>query len=146
MQSEETLARLAGLDREQIETVIHKIHLRQCPAQYEALEQYLAPEAEFEYIGKSPSFPYTRRYIGKKEIVELYKNINTEIELLNCTIIDVIIDGPQAFSRRRVDVRHRGTGVRETHEIWDVWKFRDGMVRESIKLMDFGAYERLQGY
>ena len=146
MQSEETLARLAGLDREQIETAIRKIHLRRCTAQYEALEHYLAPEAEFEYIGKSPSFPYARRYIGKKDIIELYKTINTEIELLNCVILDIIIDGSQAFSRRRVDVRHRGTGVRETHEIWDVWKFRDGMISESIKLMDFGAYERLQGY
>ena len=146
MQSEDTFAKLASLDRDAIETAIRDIHMLRAQAKFDALERYLAPEAEFEYIGKGDNFPYARRYIGKAEIIQLYKTINTEIETLDSTLLMVIVEGSQAYSRRRVDVRHRGTGVREIHEIWDIWKFRESMVSESIKLMDFSAYERLQGY
>jgi hypothetical protein len=146
VQSEETVAKLASLDRDNIEITIRDIHLLRSQAKFDALERYLAQEAVFEYIGESKTFPYARRYVGKGEIIRLYKTINTEIEMLGSALLNVIVEGPDAFSRRRVDVRHRGTGVRETHEIWDLWKFRDNMVSESIKLMDFSAYYRLQGF
>jgi len=145
MQSDELSSRLAVLDRDLIENLIRDIHQLGADAKFEAMEKYLAPQAEFEYIGDRSQFPFAGRYVGKSEIIDLYRAMNTEIEIINGALLDIMIDGNRAFSRRWVDVRHRGTGARESHEIWDTWKFRDGEVEKSVKLLDISAFERLQG-
>jgi hypothetical protein len=144
MQSEGVATELAVLDRGLIEQTVRDIHVLRAGAKFDALERYLAPEAVFEYIGHSTSFPYARRYCGKVEIINLFRTINTEIEVLDSELLSTMVDGRQAFSRRRVAIRHRGTGAQEVHEIWDIWKFRDGLVEESIKMIDISAYQRLQ--
>ncbi len=145
MQSEEVFSKLAILDREEIENAIRNIHNLRANAQFDALERYLAPDAVFEYVGDSINFPYAGIYTGKKAIIALYNWINTEIEMLDSRMVERIIDGDRAFSRRKVEVQHRGTGVHDVHEIWDTWKFRDGLVTHSVKLVDTRAYDRLQG-
>lgn len=145
MQSDEVLAKLAVLDRETIEQTIRDIHLLRAQAKYDALERYLAPEAEYEFVGSGPGFPFVGKYIGKSDIIDMFKTTNTEIEVLNSSLLKLMIEGDQAFTRRRVDARHRGTGLREVHEIWNIWKFRDGLVEKCIVFLDVSAYARLQG-
>ena len=145
MQSAETLGRLAVLDRDLIENTIREIHLLRSQAKFDALERYLAPKAVFEYVGDRRVFHYAGRYVGKKNIIELYKTINTEIEMLDSQLLNCIIERDRAFSRRRVAVRHRGTSRFERHEIWDVWRFCDGLVVSSQKLIDISAFGRLRG-
>lgn len=144
MQSSEFAGQMAMLDRDMIENTIQRIHHLRANAQFEALERYLAPDAVFEYVGLGAKFPYAGRFAGKPAIIALYKTINIEIEMLNSRLVERVIDGERAFTRRLVDVRHRGTGKRDSHEIWDTWKFRHGLVTASVKLVDTGAYERLQ--
>ena len=145
MQSDELSSQLAALDREPIEQVIRDIHDLRAEAKFDALEQYLAPEAVFEFIGDRRQFRYAGRYCGRDQIIALYRTINTEIEIIGSKLLDWMIDGNKAFSRRLVHARHRGTGLCEIHEIWDTWKFRDCLVEESVKMLDISAFERLQG-
>lgn len=145
MQSDDTASRLAAVDRALIESAIRDIHQMSAEAKFEAMEKCLAPEAEFEYVGNRGQFPFAGLYRGKSEIIALYRAMNTEIEIINNVVLDVLIDGGKAFSRRWVDVRHRGTGARENHEIWDIWRFRESLVQKSVKLLDISAFERLQG-
>jgi len=144
MQSADFTSSLAVLDRETIEMSIRRFNILRTDGQFDALSSYLAPDAVFEYPGDRVSFPYAGRYCGKAAIIDLLKRVNTEIQMLHCDTSDPIIDGDQAFSRRVVKVRHRGTGVREIHDIWDMWRFRHGLIVFSQKMVDISAYTRLQ--
>ncbi|MGD9713739.1 MAG: nuclear transport factor 2 family protein [Beijerinckiaceae bacterium] len=145
MQSAELDAMLGSLDRERIETTIRTVHALHSQAKYDALERYFACDVVFEYVGDKRRFPYAGRYEGAAAIISLLKTVNTEIETLKSTLLELLFDGNRAFSRRRLHVRHRGTGIQLTHEIWDIWRFRDGLIQDSQKLIDIRAYAHMQG-
>lgn len=146
MQSEETLSLLAALDRDVIENAIKDICDLQVQGRFDALERYLAPGAEFRFLGDPRAFPYAGLCVGKKNIIGFYRRFHTEIEFLDHDVTDCIVEGERAFSRRVVSVVHRGTSLGEQHEIWDLWRFRNGLVMSSVKLLDISAYDRMQGH
>lgn len=144
MEDANLTAKFAILDRELIENSIRAILDLRAQSNFEAFDVYLAEDVVFEYIGNKDSFIWAGKYRGLQTVKDLYRRINVDIEVLESDVCEVIIEGNHAFSRRRLAVRHRGTGVRISHEIWDIWYFRNGKIIESKKLVDTKAFENLQ--
>lgn len=145
MQSSDSTARLAALDRDLISAAIQKIYQMRGDGDFEMFHRYVAPHAVFENIGDRRVFPFAGRFEGLDAIIEMHQRINMEVEIISWEIRNILIDADEAFSSREVATHHRGTGIQIFHEIWDFWRFENGLVTRSKKLVDASGYDRLLG-
>ncbi len=145
MQSLDALRQLTVLDRERIEHVIRCVLDLRVQSNFSEMSKFCADNVVLEVVGDPRRFIYAGKYCGRDAVLDCVRRMGVEIDYLDYELLDLLIDHDKALLRRRVFVRHRGTGITIPHEIWDRLRFEDGMVVEISKFIDVDAYNRLQG-
>lgn len=144
MESIEARLKLAALDRDRMEDAVNAIHALRADCKFQDMVQHYAPHAILQVTGHADIFPLAGRYEGVSGILDFFRSTTTEIEMFESETLEVLVDCDRAFSRRRVFVRHRGAGKPRGHEIWDVFRFENGLVVDQVKMIDTAAFLRLQ--
>lgn len=135
MQSSETLHELSVLDRDLIEQRIETLLKLREAGDIAAMAAYAAPEIVYRTSPGRP-YPFHSRRDGKAECVELGIAINVAYENLGSTINHLLIDGDRVALHRTAKVRNRGAGRVIEIDIWNFFKFRDGLIVEFSEYPD----------
>lgn len=137
-------ATLRADERATIEALVQRLHRLRLKGDFVSIAAMIDENAVFEFVGRRPFFEFAGVYHGRDEIVSVFKQLNSEVALLDAEILDLVIEGNHVFHRRRMVLQHRGTGLRAEQEVWDVFYFRNGLLAEGRRLLDTLAYERLK--
>jgi len=143
MQSSDVSRQLAVFDRERIERVMHEVASFRAGGAVEKIASLLCEDIRLEFAGNLPGFPFLGEYHGREAALFMLNRMRTEIEYVSFDILAAIIELDSAFMRRRAVLRHRGTGKSGAVEIWDTYRFRDGMVSELVLFPDLAALRQL---
>lgn len=143
MQSLEALKQLAALDRDRIEQVLTMHNRLRAAGEFEALSDCYCEQAELELLGNPRYFAYAGRYRGRPAVIEAFRRMGTEVQFIEAEIRDILVDCDRAMMRTHARLRHRGTGLSLEHEIWDIFRFDNGLIAHQTKLIDLQAFNRL---
>lgn len=143
MQSFESLKQLAVFDRERIEHVVVLHNRLRAAAQFEDIGAQYSDVATLDILGNPKFLPYAGRYEGRSEIVGVLRQMATEIEFISTEVLDVLVDHSRALLRARARLRHRGTGLTLSQEIWDIFDFENGLIVRQTKHFDLQTFHRL---
>ncbi len=143
MQSLDALKQLAVFDRETIELTLGQHNRLRAAARIGELADAYAEHAVLDVLGNPKAIFYAGRYEGKPAIVDVMRRLSTEVEFLESEVADVLIDHDRAMMRVRAKVRHRGTGMSLQQEIWDMFRFENGLIVQQTKHFDTSTFSRL---
>lgn len=144
MQSIEILKRLALLDRDRIERVLEDVLDLRAGNRFDQLVALTTTDVSMEVVGDRRRFAFAGRYDGQAAVIAAHYRMHVDVEFFDQTVADRLVDQDRAFLRRIVRVRHRGTGQVCEHEIWDLLRFRDGLISHMTKFIDANAFEGMQ--
>ena len=143
MQSIDLLRQLAVLDRERIEHAVTQHGQLRLAGNFDGMAEYYSGHAVLELVGNPRHFIYAGIYEGVAQIIGAFKQMQTEIEFLNSEIKNLLIDQDSAMMRCAVKVRHRGTGLALSQEIWDLFRFEDGLISHHTKMIDVSSFKKM---
>jgi hypothetical protein len=143
MQSIESLKQLAVFDRDRIEHVLVVHNGLRAAAQFDDIGAQYSDVATLDILGNPRFLPYAGRYEGRSEIVGVLRRMGTDVEFISTEVLDVLVDHNRAMLRARARLRHRGTGLTLSQEIWDVFDFEDGLIVSQTKHFDLQTFRRL---
>jgi len=99
-------------------------------------ERLCAHNIVTEFVGDRTRIPYHGRHSGLAALVCIVRAVAVEFEQLRHSFSEIVIEGPRAAVRRRVEWRHRGTGMRGYVDLADFVLFEDGLIVEMIEYRD----------
>ncbi len=146
MQSLEDLTKIAHVDRELIETRIHRLCDMRSADDLRGILDYAAEDIVYEARGHWMSFPFQGSVKGKAQVAKALMSIATQFENLGSTVRKIVIDGEQVAVWRTSRLRHRGTGKAANIEVADFLRFRDGLVVEFLEIADSTSLAQLDEF
>lgn len=129
--------------REEFEGLLYNLNDFRVRGEFDMLSKILASDVSVEYVGRRPEFAFAGIYQGRDEVLFHYKQLYAEVDFVESEIVDLLIEGPRAFYRRKLVVQHRGTGRRGPQEAWDTWLSADGKLKEGRVLVDIQAFRHM---
>lgn len=146
MQSQQSLRALAAFDRDLIENVMQKVADYRAAGDIESIGAFLSSDVTLDLAnGHPPKIPLPGQHHGREAVLFVLNEMRTDIEYLSYETLSLIVDHDQGFMRRRAQLRHRGTGRQGAVEIWDHYRFRNGLICWLALLPDMPGLLRLQG-
>ena len=145
MQSIEVLRDLAVFDRERIEHAVNRHGELRAANNYDAMAEYYSEHAVLELLGNRRTFHFAGIHRGRNAVIDILKRMGMEVEFISAEITELLIDGDRAMMRSKVRVRHRGTGLVLSQEIWDLFRFENGLIAGQTKFFDLKSFDRLRG-
>jgi ketosteroid isomerase-like protein len=136
---------LAELDRELIEKTIRSMYDARKRGDAEGWVSHYSPNVRARAVSATGTHGFVGERGGREQLLQSLRIYETEIELLNAEILDLIIDGAHASVRRRVTVRGRGSGVTRTIESFDYLKFEAGLIIDVEQFTDTYALNAARG-
>lgn len=128
MQSLKDLRALAYLERDLIEERAVKFVNLRCASDVRAMIDLMADEAVYVVPGDRRQSLCVGHYIGIEAIRHFLAQCHVEYQILNLTVLDVMVDADRAAVRSRCQLRHRGTGASKPFETCDIFKFENGYI------------------
>lgn len=145
MLAENSRRALAELDRELIETNIRAMYAARLRGDARQWASYTSPNVRLRVVSATGSHGFVGEINGRSQYLQALRVYETEIELIDTQILDLIVDGDLASVRRRVTVRGRGTGVTRTFESFDYFKFEAGLMLDVEQFTDTFALNAARG-
>ena len=139
MQSAEFLRQVAKLDRDSLEQVMRDLADSRADGDLEKIGKVLTEDVRMELACAQPTFPYFGKFHGREAVLSALGRMRLDIEYQNYETLALLVDHDCGFMRRRALLRHRGTNRSGYVEIWDHFRFRDGLVSELVYFPDFPA-------
>jgi ketosteroid isomerase-like protein len=144
LQSDETLRKLGGLDRDLVQQRIQALIAKRTAGDMGKVLELVAEDVQFSVKGHWAAFPYAGPARGKKMVTEAMAAITVQYEHCGSAVHEMIIDGDRVAVRRTAKIRHRGTGKVGNIEIADFIRFRDGLLLEWTEVVDSMALAQLE--
>lgn len=144
MQSDETLRKLGGLDRDLVQQRIQALFAKRTAGDMGKVLELLAEDVQFSVKGHWTAFPYPGPARGKTMVAEAMATIIVQYEHCGSAVHEMIIDGDRVAVRRTAKIRHRGTGKVGNIEIADFIRFREGLLLEWTEVVDSMALAQLE--
>lgn len=145
MLSDTSQRALAELDRELIEKNIRAMYAARLSGDAKQWVSYCSANVRARVVSATGAHGFVGEIAGHEQYLQALRVYETEIELLNTEILDLIIDGARASVRRRVTVRGRGSGVTRTFESFDHMKFEAGLIVDVEQFTDTYALNAARG-
>ena len=111
----------------------------------EKLVEYFHDDAVFHIVGVSSEYAFSGSYRGREQLMAMMKKIDSEVELSDHRVLNLVVDGDNAALRRSVVVRHHGTSAVTRLIIGNLLRFRDFKVVEAYEYADTCWLRRLSG-
>jgi ketosteroid isomerase-like protein len=143
MQSDRTLHRLGGLDREMIEHRLRTIFERRAQGDVPGILEYAAEDIVYSARGNWTLYPFARSVRGKDAVRQILAAIEMMYENYGSTIHELVIDGDRAALHRTSHLHNRGTGALVSIDVCDFARFRDGLIVEFAEYPDSAALMRM---
>jgi ketosteroid isomerase-like protein len=106
---------------------------------------YFHDDCVFHVIGTSHDYSFSGDYRGRNQLLDLFRRIDTDIEMQDHKILNLVIDGDRVGLRRSTMVRHRGTSARARLLVGNFIRFRDDRIAEIYEYVDTCWLKRLSG-
>jgi ketosteroid isomerase-like protein len=106
---------------------------------------YFHDDCIFHVIGTSHDYSFSGDYYGRDQILGLLRRIDTDIEMQDHRILNVVIDGDTVGLRRSTMVRHRGTSARARLLVGNFVRLRDDRIAEISEYVDTCWLKRMLG-
>lgn len=139
MQTLTTLKMLAVLDRCQIEKSVRAMYKARIDRDVEACLACFMPGIVFEIVSVTGAHGFNGRKVGIEALRRTIQTIDTELELQDIQILDVLVDAERVAVRRRVTMRGRGSGVTRVVESFDYIRMDRGLITEMQQFLDTAA-------
>jgi ketosteroid isomerase-like protein len=107
--------------------------------------EYFHEDSVFHVIGTSHDYSFSGDYAGREQILDLFHRIDTDIEMQDHRILNIIVDSDNVALRRSTLVRHRGTSARARLLVGNFVRFRDEKIAEIYEYVDTCWLKRLSG-
>lgn len=145
MRSDDTLGRLARLDREMIEHRVRTIFEWRADGDIAGISEYVAEDIVYKVQGAWTIYPFSRPVRGKGAFLQIMAAIDVMYENLGSTIHELVIDSERVALHRTSRMRNRGTGAAVAVDVCDFMRFRDGLVIEFAEYPDSLAMAKVNG-
>jgi ketosteroid isomerase-like protein len=121
-----------------MEAMIRRVFERRAAGDVEGMLQAAADDIVYRMNGWQGGTDQIVRH-GKPALIELFREININLENLGSDIHDIVIDDPLVVLRRTSHIRHRGTNQTVAIEMCNFFTFRDGLIVEAVEFADVAA-------
>jgi ketosteroid isomerase-like protein len=145
MQSSAARKQLAEIDRELIEKNLRALYAARKRGDVAAWLSLYTPNVRATVISATGSHGFSGPVIGPENMRRALQAMDTELELLDLEVVDIIIDGDRAAVRRKVTMRGRGTGETRQFVTFDYMRFEDGLISEVEQFTDTHAINAARG-
>jgi ketosteroid isomerase-like protein len=129
-------------DRAQIERTLREAYAARKRGDLEALSQYFTPHARFQISGSNAS-PVARKVVGAAEFRPLLGGLIQTFELLDYTIVSLLIDGQQAAVQWHAKMRSSVTGQTFETDLFDLIEMEDGRIASFLEFCDTALAGRM---
>jgi ketosteroid isomerase-like protein len=143
MQSKDVVRALHTLDRPAIDNLIRSFWKQRLNDPSGALEQYFAPDAVLRLLGSPIAMGGPKTFEGLPAIIDIVRQIDTTLEFVSFTIIELLIDGNEVGCRWSAVFRNRGTGAVVNLGVFDHIVVVDGRIKSYSEYFDTDAFGRL---
>jgi len=122
--------------------VLQAFQLRSNPREF---IDYFHDDATFHMIGRTVDYSFGGVYRGKNQILDLLLKIDSEVELSNNKILDVIVDNDTIAIRRAICVRHHGTAAARALTLGNLVHLKDRLIADVFEYVDTSWLKELSG-
>jgi ketosteroid isomerase-like protein len=129
-------------DRAQIERTLREAYAARKRGDLDALGAVFAPHARFQMAGSNVS-PIARKVVGAEEYRPLLAGMIKTFELLDYTIVRMLIDGDAAAVQWHAKMRSSVTGQTVETDLFDLIEMEDGRIASFLEFCDTALAARL---
>ena len=129
-------------DRAQIERTLREAYAARKRGDLEALSRAFAPHARFQISGSNAS-PVARKVVGTAEVRPLLAGLIQTFELLDYTIVALLIDGSSAAVQWHAKMRSSVTGQTVETDLFDLIEMEDGRIASFLEFCDTALAARM---
>jgi ketosteroid isomerase-like protein len=142
MQSIEASHALDGLDRDVFAALVCGFWQERLVHSEAAIRGHTHPDVVFRIIG-APGSQSVNFHVGVEAVVDAVRLVDTNLQFLSFTIVDLIVDGRFVGLRWQSRLRHRGTGVEGELSVFDLIEISDGKFVSYTEFLDTDGFVRL---
>ena len=129
-------------DRTQMEKTLRAAYAARKRGDLDALAGIFAPHARFQMAGSNAS-PIARKVVGAAEFRPLLAGMIQTFEILDYTIVSMLIDGEAAAVQWHAKMRSSVTGQTVETDLFDLIEMEDGRIASFIEFCDTALVARL---
>jgi ketosteroid isomerase-like protein len=129
-------------DRAQMEKTLRETYAARKRGDLDALGAIFAPHARFQMAGSNVS-PIAQKVVGAAEYRPLLAGMIKTFELLDYTIVRMLIDGNAAAVQWHAKMRSSVTGQTVETDLFDLIEMEDGRIASFLEFCDTALAARL---
>jgi ketosteroid isomerase-like protein len=130
-------------DRAQMERTLREAYAARKRGDLDALGAIFAPHARFQMAGALQASPIARKVVGADEYRPLLAGMIKTFELLDYTIVRMLIDGGAAAVQWHAKMRSSVTGQTVETDLFDLIEMEDGRIASFLEFCDTALAARL---
>jgi len=129
-------------DRAQMEKTLREAYAARKRGDLDALGAAFAPHARFQMAGSNVS-PIAQKVVGADQYRPLLAGMIRTFELLDYTIVRMLIDGNMAAVQWHAKMRSSITGQTVETDLFDLIEMEDGRIASFLEFCDTALAARL---
>jgi ketosteroid isomerase-like protein len=129
-------------DRAQIERTVRAAYAARKRGDLDALGEIFAPHARFQMAGSDAS-PVASKVVGAEQYRPLLAGMIKTFELIDYTIVSLLIDGNAAAVQWHAKIRSGVTGQTVETDLFDLIELEDGRIASFLEFCDTALAARL---
>ncbi len=129
-------------DRAQIEKTLRAAYAARQRGDLDALGDIFAPDAHFQMAGSNAS-PIASRAVGAEPFRTLVAGLIKTFEILDYTIVSMVIDGSSAAVHWHAKMRSSITGQTVETDLIDLVEVEDGRIASFLEFCDTALAARM---
>jgi len=129
-------------ERAQMEKTLREAYAARKRGDLDALGRIFAPHARFQMAGSNAS-PIASKVVGAEQYRPLLASMIKTFEILDYTIVAMLIDGPAAAVQWHAKIRSSVTGQTVETDLFDLIEMEDGRIASFLEFCDTALAARL---
>src|SRR5262245_59035851 len=137
-----SIGRNTMVERAQMEKTLRETYAARKRGDLDAIGRLFAPHARFQMAGSNAS-PVASKVVGTEQYRPLLAGMIKTFELLDYTIISMLIDGNAAAVQWHAKLRSSVTGQTVETDLFDLIEITDGQIASFLEFYDTALAARL---
>jgi ketosteroid isomerase-like protein len=133
---------MAMSDRAQMEKTLREAYAARKRGDLDTLGRIFAPHARFQMAGSNAS-PIASKVVGAAEYRPLLAGMIRTFEILDYTIVSMLIDGSAAAVQWHAKMRSSITGQTVETDLFDLIEIEDGQIASFLEFCDTALAARM---
>ena len=129
-------------DRAQMEKALREVYAARKRGDLDAIGRIFAPHARFQMAGSNVS-PVATKVVGSEQYRPLLAGMIKTFELLDYTIVRLLIDGDTAAVQWHAKIRSSVTGQTVETDLFDLIEMENGQIASFLEFCDTALAARL---